>query len=199
MGISGKCDFEDTCSMFSTPQEILEKYQVYAYGNDIVPLKMETEKDLIAYYPYLVTMMYSNKKDGGTIYLSSESYIDSEEREHIEYKLNKIKKYYRKCKRQKRTFNKEEALRIVSWYDSKPQDYETTIVNRVAELGEKATTEDLHDPMHEHMRKEWLDLMIKAGWDRFAAYRWVYGWKRYYTKIKNDDLTGIIEIGGDKE
>ena len=86
MGVSSKCDFGDTCSMFNTPQEILEKYKVYAYDNDIVPLKMETEKDLIAYYPYLVTLMCCNKEEGGIIHLSHESYIDSEEREHMEYK-----------------------------------------------------------------------------------------------------------------
>ena len=187
MGISGKCDFEDTCSMFNTPQEILEKYQVYAYDNDIVPLKMETEKDLIAYYPYLVTLMCCNKEEGGIIHLSHESYIDSEEREHMEYKLNEIKRYYRKCKRKKQPFDKDEALKLLSWYGSKPKDYEIAIVDRVAELGENATVEDLHDKIHDHMRKEWLDLMIKAGWDKRVAYKWVYGWLRGFKKWEREN------------
>lgn len=183
MGISGKCDFEDTCSIYGT-KEILDKYNIFISGHEVVPLKMESEKDLVAYYPYLVTTM-CGCKEGGVIILSNESFIDREERERIESNLDTLKKYNRKCKRNKKEFDKEEALKKICWLPS-AESYLIELINRVAEKGEKATIDGLHDNMHEYMRKQWFDAMVAHGWNEDSAYRWVYGFSRWIEQIKAD-------------
>ena len=181
MGLCGRSDFEDICSMHYKPEEILEKYQVYADANAIIPLKMESEKDLVAYYPFLVTLMYSNKEEGGCIRLSPECYIDFEERERIQWRYDEVLKYYKKCKRKKEEFDKNHALMLICWHEE-PESYQIELVNRIAELGAKATIDDLHDEMHDRMRKQWFELMVENGWNENTAYRWVYGWKRFLQK-----------------
>lgn len=172
--------------MHNTPEEILEKYQVYAYGNDIVPLRMESKKDLVAYYPYLTTMVYSNKEEGGRIHLSDKSYIDIEEEERLNRKINDLKKYYKKCKRNKEEFDKNKALELICWLEE-PKPYHIELVNRVAEFGNKATIENIHDPFHDRMREEWYQLMLDNGWGEQRAYRWVYGWQRWSQRLNADE------------
>jgi len=188
MGISGKCDFEDVVDIHS-PEEILSKYKIYADKNSLVPLKIETIKELVVYYPYLVPMMSSSKEDGGKIHLSSKSYIDQEEEERLQSKLDELKRYYRKCKRKKTNFDANEAFKLIGIFADVPQKYEVELVNRVAELGNEATFEGVHTPAHERMRDKWYQLMIDNGWAEDQAYGWVYGWKRWFDRIgiKSDD------------
>lgn len=190
MGISGKSDFEDFCTMHHTPADILEKYQIYSSSDAIIPLKITSEKDLVAFYPYLIISMYSNQKEGGVIRLASEPYIDIEEQEHIKWQLDELIKYYKRCKRRKESFDKEEALNKISWKywngDIEPQQYEIELVNRVSEFGLKATIENLHDQMHDRMRDKWYQMMTKKGWNEDVAYRWVYGWHRFFEKLKDE-------------
>ena len=146
---------------------------------------MESEKDLIAYYPYLVYLMCSSKEDGGVIHLSEKSYIDIEEEESLTWKINILKKYYRKCKRYKISFDDQEALDLIRICDaSSPKEYEIKLINKVKELGEQAIIDGIHDDWHDRMRKEWYDLMVEAGWEKSKAYRWVYGWNRYLEKYE---------------
>ena len=123
-------------------------------------------------------------KDSGKIYLSSESYIEHEEKEHIGWKLDALKKYYRKCKRKKEPFDKNAALKKIIWLDENPRLYEIELVNRVANFGEKATINDLHDDTHDQMRKKWYNMMVKAGWSETQSLIWVYGWERYLDGIE---------------
>ena len=178
MSIAGKCCFEDTVAIFGA-DNILEKYDVYI-GDNILPLRMESEKDLIPYYPYLESIMVSNKETGGIIRLHTRSFIDEEEEERLTWRLNELKKYWRRCKRRKEPFSTEEALKKICFFD--PQDYEKKLVTRVAEFGEAAIIEGIHDPMHERMRNELYELMIKYGWPEPQAYRWVYGWERSFAR-----------------
>lgn len=180
MSIAGKCCFEDTVEIFGA-DNILNKYRVYI-GDNILPLRMESEKDLIPYYPYLESIMISNKNDGGVIRLQTDSFINIEEREWITWRLEKLKKYYRKCKRKHNPYSLEEAQKLICWYE--PQLYEKELIKRVQKFGEKATIDDLHDNLHEHMRKELYELMLEYGWSESEAYPWVYGWRRYFEKNK---------------
>lgn len=185
MGISGKCGFQETVEIYGA-QNILDKYKVYAANNEIIPLKMESEKDLVAYYTYGTPFM-SGGKDGGVIMLSSESYIDTEEREDLQWNLKELQKYYKKCKRNKISFDKEEALKKITLFWP-PEDYQIELVDRVAEKGNKATIEGLHTQWHDSRRKEWFDLMVdKYDWDKNRAYRWVYGWNRWYDMLKVEE------------
>lgn len=172
MGLSGKCDFQDTCEIFGA-QTILEKYKVYAAGNGIVPLAMNSEKDLVAYYPYLVAVMVSDKGRGGEIHLSRQSFIDAEEREWLEWRLKCGIRYWKRCKRKQERFDEKECLEQIIFFSETETDKK--IVERIKTDGDKATVNGLHDATHDRMRAEWLKLMVDAGWDEMEAKHWIYG------------------------
>lgn len=173
MGLSGKCDFQDTVEIYGA-DKLIREYKIYAADNDVIPLKFEKPADLIAYYPYLVAEMY-----GKNIHLSCRSYIDSEEEEMLGWRMEEVKRIYRRCKRKKVPFDRNEAENLLSLWTFPEKE----IIDRVEELGEKATIEGIHNPMHDQMRKEWYELMVNNGWDKQTAYRWVYGWSRFLTHV----------------
>ena len=183
MSICGKYSFED---LYEDYDDLLEKYQIYACWNDLVPLNMKSKKDAVAYYPYLISMMYSTKDNGGFVHLSSEPFINQEEEEQMEWRLESLLKLYRSCKRKKISFDKEEVIKRICFCPDCPKPHEIELINRVAELGEKATVDGIHDDMHDRMRREWYDLMLENGWGEDEAYRWVYGFQRWVDKYKED-------------
>ena len=183
MSISGKCDFQDTVELYGA-DKILSGYKIYAAHNDVIPLKFEKPADLIAYYPYIVGMMYGdNKKGCGIIHLSERSYIDIEEEENMKWRLDTVKRIWRRCKRKKIPFDRAAAEKELCLFNEPMSGYKKEIIDRVEKLGDKATVEDIHDEWHDKMRKEWHELMVTNGWDEVAAYRWVFGWKRYLTRV----------------
>lgn len=183
MSISGKCDFSDTVELYGA-DKILSGYEIYAAHNDVIPLKFEKPADLIAYYPYIVGMMYGdNKKGCGIIHLSERSYIDIEEEENMKWRLDTVKRIWRRCKRKKIPFDRAAAEKELCLLNEPMSGYKKEIIDRVEKLGDKATVEDIHDEWHDRMRKEWYELMVTNGWDEVTAYRWVFGWKRYLTRI----------------
>lgn len=183
MSISGKCDFSDTVELYGA-DKILSGYKIYAAHNDVIPLKFQKQADLIAYYPYIVAMMYGNNKDGyGEIHLSERSYIDVGEEKDMEWRMELVKRIYRRCKRKKIPFDRAAAEKELCLFNEPMSGYKKEIIDRVENLGDKATIEDIHDEWHDKMRKEWYELMVANGWDEVAAYRWVFGWKRYLTRV----------------
>lgn len=76
---TGKSDFEDIVNMHYNPKTVLNG-DVLMNG---AKLKLETERDLIPFYPYLCSMMSAEKmEDGSTktrIELCNKSFIDSTE------------------------------------------------------------------------------------------------------------------------
>jgi hypothetical protein len=182
IGISGKSDFQDHVEMFDGADNLINNYRIYAHDNDVIPLKFEKPADLIAYYPYLVVIRCADK-DGGIIHLSSESFIDSEEKEQLQWRMDRAKAVYRRCKRKKIPFDREAAVKDICWIDE-PKPFEVEIIDRVERDGNKATIEDIHDPMHDRMRDMWYELMIDNGWDENKAYKWVYGWYRWLDRIQ---------------
>lgn len=192
ISIIGKFDFQDECEMGIGADKILEKYRVFVGRHELVPLWMNSKKDLVAYYTYTIGIMASDKH-GGMIVLSDESYIDSRERERISQDYKDVLKYYRKCKREKKEFDKTEALRRIAWLREEPDKYQVELVDRFSQNGPKVTINDLHAPMFDMMRKEWYDLMLKNGWSEQQAYRWVYGWRRWLDR-EGADKSGQYKL-----
>ena len=183
MGLSGKCDFQDTIEIFGD-DKIINDYNIYV--NDfILPLRIESKKDLIALYPFIISSMWSDNKTGGKINIGFSSFIDEEESEWLQYKLDRVIRYWKKCKRKKIPFDEEEAYKKICFGNFPPQKHEIEIVKRVKEFGDKATIYDIHDSTHDYIREEWYKLMIEFGWDEKVAYRWVYGWHRFFSKYYN--------------
>lgn len=160
------------------------KVKIFAYNNDIVPLRIDSQKDLMPYYPYIVSMSNGDGDGNMVFHLSSRSYVDEEEEEHLSWHLEHIKKYWRKCKRNKTEFDENEAEKLIKWSDEELPDYKKEIIKRVKNLGNKATIKNIHDPLHDHMRSALYNDMLKAGWNKWTAYRWVYGWHRWATAMK---------------
>ena len=100
---SGKCDFYDWFSKINDDKSIEEKLKntkVYI-GENILPLKMETYKDILPYGGYLTSNICNS--DGITIIrLSTRPYVDRREEEILETEMNILKKRYRALKRKKK-------------------------------------------------------------------------------------------------
>jgi len=176
---SGKCDFYDGFVAISSNDneekllENLKKLNLYVYGKDGRGhrVKSDTIKDIAKYYPYLKCIMCYDKDSGYKIYLASDSFIDKEEKEHLNWYIEDVLKYWRKCKRKKKPFVAEECVEELKWMK---EDLIQVIAERVAKDGDKAEFEDIHLPMHEYYRKLWYEEMVKVGYTEFEAFCWVY-------------------------
>lgn len=84
--------------MIHNPQEFVEKSEIYL-GDARVMVK--EEKDLIPYYTHLVASACYTKENGNTIHLSRDSFINSEEREFLSWKIRDIISMFRKAKKEK--------------------------------------------------------------------------------------------------
>lgn len=176
---SGKCDVADCYDDKS--DEYLQMSDFYL-GEQIVPLRINNQHDLAPYYPYLVAVAGS---DGtrSTVSISTESYIDREEREHLEWKLRDLQRYYRKCRRKKIPFLEEEALKNTMLFD--PTDVDREIAHRVRLYGDNATINGLHDSLHEHYRNRLFKKMVELGWDEKTTDYWIWkDFNRIYDKYK---------------
>lgn len=158
--------------------EYLQNSNIYI-GDNIIPLRINNQHDLAPYYPYLVGI--GSWRDGhAEIRLSTESFIDAEEREHLTWKLEDVKRYWRSCKRKKIPYDVEKAQKLISFFGV-PNGIEVEIAERVAEDGDKATIDGLHDYMHEYYRNKLLEEMIRLGWDKFRAKLWIWkDWEKAY-------------------
>lgn len=161
---SGKADCYDSLIAIHqyTLEELQNNVQIYI-GNNPEPLKIEKMSDLIPYYPYLICVAgYDNKERKATIHLTSESFVDYEERERLELYLKELLRIYNRCKRKKIEFNVDEAVKEVCFGDYSKEQI-TELANRVKEHGKKATIDGIHLKMHEYYRQRLVDEMIENG------------------------------------
>lgn len=176
---SGKCDFYDSFVMISSDgehgkiMENLKTLKLYVYGKDGREhrVKSETIKDITKYYPYLTFFNAWDKDNGDFIILSSDSFIDQEEREHLGWYIDDVMKYWRKCKRNKVPFVVDECVKKLNWINN---DIIRSIAERVAESGNKAEFDDIHLPMQEYYRRQWFEEMVKVGYTEREAYDWCF-------------------------
>ena len=93
--------------MIHNPQEIIEKSKIYL-GDARVMIK--EKKDLIPYYTHLVASACYNKESGNVIHLSRDSFINSEEREHIAWRVRDVIGVFRKAKKEKTAVMKSRSM-----------------------------------------------------------------------------------------
>lgn len=84
---SGKCDFADTISIYGI-DFIIKNCKIYQNKKT---LKLN-KHSIIKYFPYLVSSMGMSKDFGGVIDLTSESYVDSQNKERIKWYLEDLQK-----------------------------------------------------------------------------------------------------------
>lgn len=132
-------------------------------GNNTEPLHIEKMEDLIPYYPYIIGSAYFNNAERkSVIHLTSESWVDIEERDILEFRLKDLLRIYNSCKRKKIEFDVKEALKKIVWGGWNEEPYKE-LANRIKENGKKATIDGIHLKMHEHYRQDLVDEMIKNG------------------------------------
>lgn len=190
----GKCDFYDGFVAISGDGdekkvvENLKKLKLYVYGKDGRDhrVKSDTIKDIAKYYPYLESIAAYSGETGYNIHLSSDSFIDQEEREHIEWYARDVLKYWRKCKREKKPFVVDECIKLLHWMND---DILRAIAERVAKDGNKANFDDIHDSMHEYFRKRWFEELVRLGYTEFEAYNWCF------KGLFDDEETVIKRLG----
>lgn len=184
---SGKCDFYDHLWISAeTEEEAFNKfngtklYIIQPLPDDFsweeanqkninIPetyykrIKYSSIKDLIPFYPYIISMAFHNKNPyESMVCLSSESFVDKEERESLEWRLKNLLTIYNRCKRKKIEFDAEKALKEIVWNGWNEESYRE-LANRVKENGKKATIDGIHLKMHEYYRKMLADEMVKNG------------------------------------
>lgn len=187
---SGKCDLYDVLVDIREVTDF-SKVKIYAANNSIVPLRIDSQKDLMPYYPYIIGMHASDSEGNMVVYLGARSYVDNEEGENLTWDLDTLKRYYRSRKRKHEPFDSDEALKKISFFDDSAE-YKKELVNRVRELGEKATIEDIHIPFMDTMRQRLYEDMVAAGWNDDRAYEWCFGWRRLWERTKTK-LAGSSE------
>ena len=176
---SGRCDVYDSFVMIHnyTDEELKNNIKVYLGNNDTL-LKFETAKDLVPYYPHLISIgCYNNADKKSIIHITSKSSVDIEEQENLKYYLKQILTIYNRCKRKKIEFNIDDAVKEVCWNDWNKEAI-TELANRVKLHGKKATIENIHLTMHERYRKELVDEMIKNNIDPAK-----YGYGRFVKEV----------------
>lgn len=175
---SGKCDFYDHlciyCNNENDIERILSISDIFIITEDWKEhkLNIKTIKDATKYYPYLISMGVFSK-DKHSIVLSKESFIDREERESLQFDIDYVLKYWRKCKREKKDFDKDVCYEKLHWC-STGGNYLKEIIERVAENGNKADFTDIHKPTWERYRKNWFDEMVRVGYSEYEAFTWCY-------------------------
>lgn len=179
---SGKCDFADSLEINKYTLEELQNNVLIYIGNNPEPLHIEKMSDLIPYYPYLIGMAYhDNKERKAIINLSSESWVDREERYRLETYLKYILRIYNRCKRKKIEMSIDDVVEEICWNDWNKEQV-TELANRVKKCGKKATIDGIHLKMHEHYRQELVDLMVEndlepcryGGYERFVNKERIY-------------------------
>lgn len=162
---SGKFDLADELEIHNyTLEELQNNVRIYI-GNSQKPLHIEKMSDLIPYYPYIIGSYCSTNIDGerkSVMYITSESFVDREERERLEYYLEYAIKVYNRCKRKKIEFNVEDVVKDLCFLDFN-RDQITELANRVKENGKKATIDGIYLTMHEIYRQNLVEEMIENG------------------------------------
>lgn len=164
---SGKCDCYDTVVVIHqyTEEQLKNNIKIYV-GNNEEALHIESYRDLIPYYPYLIGSAYfNNEKSNAEIHLSSESFVDREEHERLELYLELALKKYNKCKRTKTEFIVEDVVNDICGLNDWNKEAIAELVRRVALNGKKAVIDDIHLSMHEYYRQKLVNKMLENGLD----------------------------------
>lgn len=169
--LSGKNDYFDSVESRGADYMLRSKI----YHKDKL-LEINDERSLVLWYPYLITMSYATKEDA-IIHLSAKDFITKEECEILDFYLEQMLKEQRRCKRKHEEFDVEKVYQkiccsIIPRPELKP------LVERVAELGNKATYEGIYLPSAEYYRNEWRKELRKYGFEEEFIEKWIYRWRR---------------------
>lgn len=136
-----------------------------------VPLRINNQHDLAPYYPHIM-IMGSGENGVWNCQITSHSFVDYEEEERLNWRLQDFKKYRKKCKRNKIPYIESEAIKECFYLQ--PTDVDKEIAHRVGLYGDKATINGLRIEIYEICRNELLNEMVRLGWDERKARYWIW-------------------------
>ena len=190
---SGKCDLADHFWMRANTEEDVEKeiartdFYMWSKNGRKHRLDIHTLKDLVPYYPYLIGVACGSKEGRNTVIIASESFVDQEEREFMEWELRDALKEYRRCKRKKIPFDPDAYYEkyIKTWRE---HNYSREIVDRVARDGEKADLDGLYSEVKDKWDRGRLAKELKRfGYDDYFINHWVFGYRKEYPNWEEED------------
>lgn len=168
---SGKCDFADSVEIWGT--DFVLNSDIF-YKDLPVPLKIDSEKDLVPFYPFIVSTA-SVGKNSGMVVLSERSFVDVEEAEILGWYKSEMVKAKRRCARKKLKFVPEdEASKFLFVSDEVRHNILPELARRVDKDRENASLEGLRLPLSEHYRGELFKEMIRVGYSRQQAIWWIW-------------------------
>ncbi len=148
---SGKCDFYDHIEIWGAERTLKAKIYI-RQDNENVLLNFKEYKDMIPYFPHIISSCCCSKTQGDVIYLTDFSWVDHEEQHLLDSYLQDLFKYYRSCKRKKVPYDIETAVQKTWTFCHK--DIVRILAERVKESGLKAKTDGLELPMSKIYRQE---------------------------------------------
>ena len=179
------------------------------------------EKDLIPYYTHLVASACYNKESGNTIHLSRDSFINSEEREFLSWKIRNIISMFRKAKKEKIEVTLD-YVKSQKYYWGNGEDFIwSALIDKVknnTDLIKVHLPKDyrecnyfisewlipnyfygIHDSMHNRFREEFVKFAHENGYSTFEDDEGIYHpiiWKMCYSieeyKKMNEKYGGNI-------
>lgn len=187
---TGKCDFYDDCEMIHNRKEIIKDSQIYL---DDARVMIKEEKDLIPYYTHLVAMASYNKESGNIIHLSSNSFIDREEREHLAWKIRDVITAFRKAKKEKVEVTLDYLKKQKFWWGGHDDFIYKALIDKIknnTDIMKFHLTkdwreceyfitqwiipnyfDDIHDSMHNRYREEFVKFAKENGYKTFSFER----------------------------
>ena len=171
---SGKCDL---CDLLVGRDKLPTVY----LGNEILPLRADELRDLVPYYPRIVCNMESDG-DLCVMRISNESWVDTSERQTLEFYLKCAISYCRKLKRRKVQITEDMIIGHIAWGFSPVREHQQEIARRVMEKGEKADIKGIHIDTSDYYRENLYDVMLQYGYQESIAYIWCFGYDRYYQR-----------------
>lgn len=187
---TGKSDFFDWCNMHYTPETIIEKATIFLGDAEI---KKDKPEDLIPYYTHLIASAGCTPEKQ-SIFLSSRSWIDQEERERNAVMLYGMIKAARKAKKEKVAFDFDYYKSQKGYYGYADKAYIALYKNAIdiinanpyiikthlptdyrqalSYLGEYVIPRDfsnLHDAMHNRMREDFVRYATENGYGAFSC------------------------------
>ena len=180
---TGKFDFYDDCEMIHTSDEMVECSDVYL-GDAKVEIK--SKNDLIPYYTHTIASACYSKSEGNTIHLSRESFIDSEEKDFLVWRIMDAIRIARKAKKEKKHFNLDYLRSEMDDISDTTPDFLwkkiISIVNGQPDLIKEHISKDyrvaadyiigwlipnyfydVHDSSHNRMREEFVEYCKEKG------------------------------------
>ena len=171
---SGKCDVYDCLvEMKKYTLDELKNNVTIRVGSEKEPLIFNSMADLIPYYPYMISLEFSdNKSRKSNIIISSKSWVDKEEEDILIFYKEQLLKFYNRNKRKGMNLREEDIMRKLSLCIDKDAPLE--MCKRMIREDGDFDIDGIHLKSHEYYRELLVEEMVKNGIDPR-----IYGYDRF--------------------